>query len=161
MLLTQYYLTPAQACSAQLDDSGSLVADDFARPIDVDPLDLPVLKAWFARKRRIRTTGSIATYLAGRLRDDVCAELARADPESLWRSRLTLRSRVLRRWAREVIDMDCGHEEAYYHELCHDDEADPIEHMRQLSTRSRRVLEKAAAIEAARIATMRAELGLS
>ena len=161
LLLTQYYVTPAQACSARLDDLGSLVVEGFERPIAVDPLDAGDLVEWFARTRRIHTPRSLATYLAGRLRADVCAELTRVDPEIAWQSRLTLRIRVLRRWARETFEMDCGYEEALYHELCHDDEADPIEHMRQLSTRSRRVLEEAAAVEAARIVTLRAEQGLS
>jgi len=161
LLLTQYYLTPAQACSARLDDLGSLVVEGFEHPIAVDPRDTKDLAAWFARTRRIRTPRSITTYLAGRLRTDVCAELTRVDPEIAWQPRLTLRIRVLQRWARETFEMDCGYEEALYHELCHDDEADPIEHMRQLSTRSRRVLEKAAAVEAARIVTLRAEQGLS
>lgn len=160
LLLTQYYLTPEQACSAGLDDHGALVADGFARPILVDPLDLPALDAWFAKTRRLKTPRSIATYLAGRLRKDVSAELRRVDPNIEWQARLTLRIQVLRRWAREVAVLDCGDEEAEYKEFCHDDEADPIEHMRQLSARSRRVLDDAAAVEAKCIATIRAQLGL-
>lgn len=161
LLLTKYFLRPEQLVSARLEDEGLMVAG-FTRPLRLDPADREVLAEWLSRPRRPRSAQAVYNVVSKTLRPALVKALTEHNratgqvPD--WDRLLDLGVGTLRQMARECHGEAAGYEEATYRELLHEEDADPDETLRSLSTRSRRILANAAASVVAEIETARQRL---
>lgn len=129
ILLTDYYLRPAEAVAAQLVDEG-LVVEGFEHPIEVADADREPIARWLGLSRRPHDAAGVHNLLSGRLRRALVARLRELEegggPESCWREELRCGVRELRQVARDRFAVAVGGDEASYHECCHDQDA-PLE----------------------------------
>ncbi len=134
-------LRPEQIATATIEGS-SLVVDGFEREIQIDPVDVEVIRSWLERKRRPRSAQTIRNVL-GNLAKVVTLKLEKDEPDTDWHELLDIGVTSLRRLARERLAEGCDFEEASYCELVHDGDADPFENLRWLSRPARQILETA------------------
>jgi len=142
LLLVKYYLRPEQIVTATLEGCG-LVVCGFERKIQIDPVDVDVIRSWLKRKRRPRSAQAIRNVL-GSLTKEVVLALQENEPDTDWHQLLDIGVTSLRRLARERLAEACDFEEASYCELVHDEEADPFDNLRWLSRLARQTLQQAA-----------------
>jgi hypothetical protein len=126
VLIVDYYLRPEEIVEAELSAEG-LVVPHFARPIEVDEADRPLIAEWLGRRRRPRKPETIHNILSGRLRSQLETMLAELEntggPSTSWRHELRCGMRELRQMARERFAAAARGDEALYHDLCHDPDA--------------------------------------
>lgn len=153
LLLTKYYLSPAQICNLRIEQ-GSFRIHDSGDVVDVSGGDVDIVQTWLRRKGRPTTPKAIRDHLGRSLQKrarEILAGLENSTTSTSWRRYLTVGVRDLRRWAREELAADCCYDEGVYRELLHDETADVDDTLRFLTTRACTVISRAAAIEVSRI----------
>ncbi|NNN15578.1 MAG: hypothetical protein HKL82_06955 [Acidimicrobiaceae bacterium] len=146
LLLTKYYLSPAQISNLRIEE-GSLRIHDSGDVVDISAGDWDVVQAWLQQKGRSSTQKAIRDHLGRSIQRrarEILADLETPAASTSWRMYLTVGVRDLRRWAREELAFACDYDEGVYRELLHDETADVDDTFRFLTVRARVVLSRVA-----------------